>query len=78
MERIVQIVIACPVFEQVAEDIERLGAGSGLRYETQEQFGTARVFCAQVQVGDKKGVGHVRIRDSGFGIQGEKMAPSEP
>src|SRR4030067_1145655 len=58
VERVVQIVIARPVFEQVAQDIQRFGLRGDMFGETQEQFAAARMCCAQVQIGDAQGIRH--------------------
>ncbi len=56
IEGIGQIVIADPVFEQVAEDEQRSDtAGRGIRQKGGETLGEVRPFLAQVQIGNEAG-----------------------
>ena len=52
-----RIVVAHPGLEQVAEDVQRLGATRFLLDESAEQFGDRGALRVQVQVGDEEG-GH--------------------
>ena len=58
MERVAQIVVPRPVFEQIAQDVERLGLGRDIGGEAQEQLRAVRMRGAQVQVGDEEGMRH--------------------
>ena len=53
-------VVADPGFEQVAEDVQRIGAGCLLAQEAQEQVGDLRTAGVQVQVGNEQR-GHAGI-----------------
>jgi hypothetical protein len=53
-------VVADPGLEQVAEDVQRIGAGRLLAQEAQEQVGDLRTAGVQVQVGNEQR-GHARI-----------------
>ena len=68
MEGAIKVVVAGPVFEQVAEDVEGFCLRRVVLREVQELLRRARMGLAQVQVGDEEGVGHYRIRDLGFRI----------
>ena len=47
------VVVAGPGLEQVAEEVERVGAGGFLVEETKKTPGGSRAFVGQVQVGDE-------------------------
>src|SRR5690606_38929575 len=64
-----RVVVADPGLEQVAEDVQRVGARSLAAQEAQEQGGDFRPGRIQVQVGDEQG-GHRRIVG--------RAAPSRP
>ncbi len=53
VERLVEIVVARPILEQVAQDVERLGLRCSCRRKSQEQFRAMRMLAAQMQVGDE-------------------------
>ena len=61
MEGAIKVVVAGPVFEQVAEDVESICLRRIVLREVQELLRRARMGLAQVQVGDEEGVGHYRI-----------------
>jgi hypothetical protein len=63
VEGIGEVVVAGPVFEDVAEQVELVGMHRALGQEAEEGFGRARVGDLQVQVGNEKrkrarGCGH--------------------
>ena len=54
IERVFQVVIARPVLEQVAEDVERLGFACSAADEPEELLDDARPFGGEVQVRDEE------------------------
>ena len=54
VERVVEIVVAGPVFEDVAEQVEPLGMRRALGQEAEERLGRARVGRLQMQVGNEE------------------------
>src|SRR5690606_27016845 len=48
-------VVADPVLEEIAEDVERLGGARLAREEVEEQLRDVGALRAQVQVGDEEG-----------------------
>ena len=54
MKRRVEVVVAGPVFEDVAEEIELIGMRRMLTEETEEGVGRVRMGFLQVQVGDEE------------------------
>ena len=59
VERVIQVIIPSPVFKQVAQYVQRFCLRSDVLGEVQEYFCGEWLFRAQVQVGDKQGVGHI-------------------
>ena len=57
IERIAQVVVARPVLEQVAENVERIGGGRYIAQEGGESLRRRRALGSQVQVGDEGGEG---------------------
>ncbi len=58
VERIAQIVVARPVFEQVPEDIQGLGVARGTVQELEEEIGNPGARRGEMEVGDEGGKGH--------------------
>jgi hypothetical protein len=54
VERRVEVVVARPVFEDVAEEIKLFGMRAVLLEEAEEGFGRTRVGLLQVQVGNEE------------------------
>ena len=54
--RVVQIVIACPILKQIAQNVQSLGFGRDVGNKAQEQGRAERMILAQVQVGDEEGM----------------------
>jgi hypothetical protein len=49
-----EVVVAGPVFEDVAEQVERFGLRRAFGQEAEEGFGRARMRFLQVQVGNEE------------------------
>jgi hypothetical protein len=65
VERVAEVVVAGPVFEDVAEQVEGVGVDRALVQEAEKGVEGARMRCLQVQVGDEerkraRGSGHKR------------------
>lgn len=54
----VEVIVPGPVFEQVAQHIQRVCTGRRVLHEVQEYLRAARLLRAQVQVGNEQSVGH--------------------
>ena len=65
MKFIFQIIIARSAFKQVAKDIQRFRLRREFSNETLERRHAAGMIGAEMQVGNKQGVGHNRIEDRG-------------
>ena len=48
MERVVDVIVTCPVFEQVAENIQSFCLGGGMPHEMHEHLCAALLVCAEV------------------------------
>lgn len=56
VERIVEVIVACPIFKQVAEYVQCICAGSNVLDKAQEQLCAARMLGAEVQIRNEQGV----------------------
>lgn len=56
VEWIVKIIVAGPIFKQVAEYVQRICAGSNVPDKAQEQLCAARMPGAEVQIRNEQGV----------------------
>lgn len=56
MKRRVEVVVARPIFEDVAKEIKLIGMRRMLTEETEEGVGRVRMGFLQVQVGDEQRV----------------------
>ena len=58
VERVTQIIVADPIFEKVAQDVERIAVIGRALHEAREVVHKIRAGLAQMQVGDEAGAGH--------------------
>jgi hypothetical protein len=62
VQRVVQIVVADPVFEEITEHVQGPGALRRSSHEAEKLFYDARPFGCEVQVRNEKAVRHTRFR----------------
>ena len=73
-----QPVVADPVLEEVAQDVEGVGARHGLGEEAREALGGRRAILREVQVGDEEGARHAGKRRATRGPPSRRSAGPGP